>query len=146
MMGERETLSWAVDNLEQALAQPALAAGAWAGRVGWALAQLEQAIHRQDTILESPEGEFVEVESGQWPSQGMDRRVAHLHEELAGLLAEAEALRVLVHAVPEEGVDSAVGDDFRRRAAALVECLHGYEQEEFRLILESATTDIGAGD
>ena len=141
MRQEKETLSSAATELEQLLAQKGHPVVIWAGRLARTLVGVEQAIRRHDAALESPEGEFIEVDSGQWPSQGMSRRVERLQGDLTGLLIETVALRGLAQRASE--------DDFaelRQRGAALVEALERYGQDEARLIMESVTTDIGAGD
>jgi hypothetical protein len=139
----RTTLSLATANLNEALAENAPWPSLWANRVEQALLDLEQAIRRQDSLLESPEGEVVSVDCGQRRSQGMSRRVDRLHDNLAGFLDEAGALRVLGRRVAES--DNCC-DDLRRRGAALIEGLRRYEQEETSLILDYTTTDVGAGD
>jgi hypothetical protein len=151
MWVNKKTLAAAVANLERALGEDGGRAGrVWAARVDQALFGIEQALHRHDATLEPRDGAVVDVESGQAPSPGLDRRIARLHEELAGCLAEAGALRARVRKVLEgpapDGLGPGTFDAFRRRAGALLDALGRYEREEAHVILETTTTDIGAGD
>jgi ABC-type transporter Mla subunit MlaD len=149
MRARKETLSAAVTNLEQALRGAAPWSRAWALLVEQALTSVEQAVRRQDTFLAATDGNVVDVESGLANSPGMERRLAHLHEELAGFLGEVDTLRKRVQRVLEGGaaeVPPSPFDNFHRRAEALLDALQGYEQEEAQLIQESVNTDIGGGD
>jgi hypothetical protein len=142
---KRETLASAVVHLEQALAGDlARRPHDWAARVEQALTGLERAVRRQDAQLESPDGGVVEVGSGQAPSPGMHRRLGRLHEDLTGFLDEVGALRGRARQVREGNPD--VTDGLRRRAADLLGALRRYERDEARVIFETASTDIGAGD
>jgi len=148
MRVENETLSEAASHLEQALATDAdRGAGAWGARLEEALDGLEQALGRQDDILED-EGAGL-FGSAQEPSPGLDRRVHQLHEGLAGVHAEARVLRGRLRQMQERALPagSTAGlDDLRRRAASLLGALRRYEHEDNRLVQENSTTDIGAGD
>jgi hypothetical protein len=149
MKAKRDALLTAMAELERALAEHSGGRErAWAERVDRALAAVAQAVQRHHATLQAPGGGVVDVASGRVPSPGVDRQLAALYEELEGVLGEATALRArlqraLASAAAGEVLDFAL---FRRRATALLEALGRYEAEEADLILDSVTTDIGAGD
>lgn len=151
MHGKKETLSPAVANLQQIVAdEAAYESSRWVSRLERALSAVEQAVRRQGSLIDSPEGGVSEVSGGQSPSPGMDRRVNCLHDDLDYLLEESQALRLQASllrsntTLDRSGTDAIEG--LRLRAAALLEALNHYETEEARLILDDATTEIGAGD
>jgi hypothetical protein len=79
----------------------------------------------------------------------MDRNLDRLHTGLSDLLAEAGELRgELRRHLDEDARESGLTDfdDLARRAAEVADALDGYEHAEARVIQESVTTDIGAGD
>ena len=127
---------------------------------------LESFLRRQHAAtLEAPDGRVVDVDSARLPSPTMSRRAAKLHEELDRFLDETRALRTKVRGVapgqgsadnpsalagaltvaPEAGAIPDFGV-FWTRAQELLNALNRYEEQEANLILDSVTTDIGAGD
>lgn len=145
------TLLSAMENLEQAIApDPGRGPRVWAARVDQALFGVEQAIRGEGAVITAAADGNIDPGNGQTPSPGMDRRVDHLRDELADLLDEAASLRGQVRQVLE-GISQnplapAVFTRFRSRIDDLLNGLGTYEQEETRLILETTSTDIGAGD
>jgi hypothetical protein len=146
MTAQRDNLVAAVAQLEKALAGPD--AGPDAGpeasrqRLDAALAALVQAVDEHGRALDAGEGRVVDVESPRLPSPTVDRQVGQLHRELQELRGEAAAVRDRLAA-------GAATPDFgplRGRVRRLLECLQRYNQDEARVILDSVTTDIGAGD
>jgi hypothetical protein len=142
-----EALSAAAASLETALEEGAEhGLRVWAARVDQALSVVEQAIWRRDGAFESPEG-GTSLEGGRAPSPGTDRDLDRLHDERNDLLAEAGALRWRLRRLLEDNTDDkAQPEAICRRAAALLGALERYERDETWLVLEVATTDIGAGD
>jgi hypothetical protein len=166
MRAKNDTLEKAMGELERALAEEAVGREAdWAGRVDQVLAGIEAAVQQRAANLEPPDGKVVEVDRPRLPSPTVSRRAAGLRQELAGVLAEAQALRARVRGAvqafgvpvqpaglagalpvaPEAGAIPDFGV-FRQRVRELLTALAQYEEEEARLILESVTTDIGAPD
>jgi len=151
MRTKKETLSAAVANLERILVvDPTNRPQAWAARLEQALSAVEQGIRRQEGVLESPYDSLVAVSGGQAPSPGMDRRVNGLHDDLEGLLKETSYLRKQLHGAlhgsSRREPETAAFNELGYRAATLLDALGRYEEEEAWLILENATTDLGAGD
>src|SRR5262245_4928317 len=94
MRNPKVTLSMAIARLEEVLEEdPSRQPRAWAASVESALSVVELAVDRQDAILES-RGGGLELDSGQVPSPGLDRKVGHLHGDLAELLTFVRDLRL----------------------------------------------------
>jgi hypothetical protein len=150
MRVKQETLSTAITNLEHSLAASGPASQNWNYALEQALSGIIEGVRRQDDLLDSPNGGVTQVSGGQAPSSGVDRRVHGLHDDLDALLAEAGDLRAEVRRVQAratvEGTKTVDGTGLRRRAGALLAALNRYEQDEAWLILETATTEVGAGD
>jgi hypothetical protein len=79
------------------------------------------------------------------PAQAVDgtretlvRRASELGSDHYGLLAQAADLR--------QELRCAGGEVLRRRLEEFAEALHRLEEKEAGLVLESVTTDLGAGD
>lgn len=139
----------AMDNLERAL-EAGMADGprVWAAQVDQALAEIERTADRQDAALELPGGGLVDIDRGQSPSPGMDRQVERLHDDVASLLGEVRGLRRRVRRLLEVGEPDGHRDlvSLYSRTAALLDEFARHEKEQTRLVLEIASTDIGAGD
>jgi len=146
MRGNKKTMSATAASLEQAIHGGIQQPGGWAASVERALRNVEQAVQQQDKGLESPEGGLVDVGSAQESSPGMERRIDHLHGDLKSFLAEVRNLRSSLRQVAEGASPGNVIEELRRRTGTLLEALKGYQQEEARLILETCTMDLGAGD
>jgi len=147
MRTSEDTLLEAGASLEIALeAGPGRGPQAWAARIDESLAAIASAVARHSRNLQASGGGVVEVSGGQAPSPGMDRQVKRLWRNLADLQREAEALRSSVREVMNpEGEGSRI-DEVQERAAHLLAGLDRYVREEAHLILESTTTEVGAGD
>jgi len=144
MRKKNKTLSVAATHLAQALNAQIRGESGWADGIERALTTVEQAIRQQETVLDSPDDNLIDVGSDQESSAGLDRKVHHLHEDLAGFLAEVRVLRGELQ--QEEGRSGEDRDGLRRRAVAILGDLSRYEKDEARLILETANNDLGAGD
>jgi len=143
----KNVLPQAIAGLEKALAaqwdhEPQV----WTARVDQALFAIEQAIWRHDATLESDEGHLTEVDSAQSPSPGLDRRVGRLHDGLADVGREVGVLRQSVRQVLNAGGEQGLSDGLRDRIFELLHALRECSNEEANLVLETTTTDIGAGD
>ena len=149
MKAKKHAFLTAVAELKQALAEDSTGRERdWAERVDRALAGIVGAVQRHNATLLAPSGGVVDVASGQVPSPGVDRRLAVLYEELEGMLGEAAALRARLQRVLTSATAGELPDCTlcRCRAAELLDALDRYETDEADLILDSVTTDIGAGD
>lgn len=142
-----DALAAATVSLEQALVEDARhGRRVWAARVDQALAAVEEAAYRQDRDLEFADGSIWDVSGGQSPSPGMDRRVHRLHDDVDGLLVWTARLRSRVRRLLEDDTATPTVEELRDRGLELLQALGKHERREARLILENATTDIGAGD
>jgi hypothetical protein len=133
-------------------------------RLEQTLAAMEEGARQHRACLKDSEGRVVDVDTSLNPSPGVSRRVEELWQELDNLLQEIRSLREKAENVhpstakedvatvagslpvaPEaaDGVDFAV---FRARVERLVEGFEHFDEEEARLIQESITMDLGAGD
>jgi hypothetical protein len=157
-----DPLSASVHELQQVLAQgyPGRERD-WAERVSVALGAVETALRQHAGLSETPDGIFAAVDLRR-PT--LLRQMNDLRLSLTDLLGEVGALRERVRqagrafttsdphgvldslpapvaraAVPHFGELRAEVEDFLGR-------LRQQHQEETRLVLESVTTDIGAGD
>ena len=166
MPTHNDLLFAAVHGLECLLAESMAARQQdWLARVDQALAGVEQAMRERANALTVPEEGLVEVDRPRLPSPTVARRAEELRQELAGMIAEARALRAKVQsATPASGLEIGSSDlagalpvapeagavpDFGlfcRRTRELLDGLGRYEEEEAKLILDSITPDIGAGD
>ena len=133
-MAKPEDILTAVEQLEQALD------GTSATRVEQALATLQQALRRRGAELKGHDDPLPDVDRPLLPSPGEDRKVGELHHQLESCLHEAEALRAEVR---DSGTAS---ESLRDRGHKLARALRNHEHAEVDLILETVTTDIGAGD
>jgi hypothetical protein len=149
MWARTETLWSARAELEQALAARAtLEPAAWALLLARALSDIEQAIDQQSDTLSEPEG-FARVSANPDSSSRVDRRVDRLHRDLIGFFAEARDLRGRLQQwsrIPEPDRNQADLDLLCKRVTAFANTLKHYEQAEARVILEVATTEVGAGE
>jgi len=166
MPTKSDALSASVEGLERALAERSTSPERdWAERVDQALAAVEQAVRQRSATLEAPDGRLVDIEGPRLPSPTVSRRAGKLHQELDGFLDETRALRAKLRGSaqapgtvvtpsgqagalalsPEAGAVADFGV-FCKRARELLDALGHYEQEEADLILDTVTTDIGAGD
>jgi hypothetical protein len=140
MATKTDDISAALGQLDKILEEPAEQERAWAGLVDGALARLEEALRRQATELRPPNGRVPDVHRPLLPSPGEDRKAAGLQHELEEFLQTIDTLRAQTH-----DAGSAV-EPLRERARALVQAVRRHEHAEVDLILDSVTTDIGAGD
>ena len=140
MAAKTDDITAAVGQLEKVLGEPTDQERAWTGRVDAALARLEEALRRQAKLLRPPDGRVPDVDRPLLPSPGEDRKAAGLQHELEDFLQEIKALRAQVQDA------RSVIEPLRERVRALVEAVRRHEHAEVDLILDSVTTDIGAGD
>jgi hypothetical protein len=152
-----------LEHLEQTLAEQA--AGReheWARRVADALAGVEQALRQHAAEAEAPAGLFAKVDLTR-PT--LARQAGELRAEHATLLERVNALQAEVRnaakvfqpqadsraqtdALPEPVKASAIPDfgAIRQSLAQFLADLRRHRDQEVGLVLESVTTDIGAGD
>jgi hypothetical protein len=149
MRARNETLWTARAELERALAaRTTLEPAAWVQRLEVALSDIEHAVDQQSDTLSEPEG-VARVGTAPDSSSRVDRRADRLHRNLIIVFAEARDLRGRILQLtrnPEPSWTEAELDSLRGRMAALAGTLKQYEQAEAKLILEVATTEVGAGD
>jgi hypothetical protein len=143
MHSQPESLSAAAADLERTLQAP-IDPGTWAAHLEESLARVQKAILSNARGLEVPGGGLVDVGADQSPSPGLDRRVERLLDDLGCLLEETRSARASAHHAAE-GAPLAL-DHLRDRSQQLLEALRKHEQEQARVVLESVTTDLGAGD
>ena len=157
-----DALLHAIERLESTL--PAVPVGyerTWAQKVGGALEAVEQDLREYTAESGASDGPFSEVDLTR-PS--LVRRVSALRRELAVEVGEARALHTeLDHAaeaftarpgkgepgdVPEPARQASVPDfgSLRQRLEQLLAALRRLRGSEAELVLESVTTDLGAGD
>ncbi|HEY7426792.1 MAG TPA: hypothetical protein VH682_21325 [Gemmataceae bacterium] len=165
MSTKKYSLAKAVMELRDALDQYAPGREKAGGqRLEKALAAMEEGARRHRACLKDSEGRVVDVDTSLNPSPGVARRAEELWQELDNLLQEIRSLRAKAESVhpsttkgdvatvagslpvaPEaaDGVDFGV---FRGRVERLVEGFEHFNEEEARLMQESVTMDLGAGD
>lgn len=136
----------------------------WGRRMEQALAGVEEAVRRHREGLHDAEGRVIAVDAPLNPSPKIARRADGLRQELDHLLDEARRLRQKVGSVhPSAGTmdaDTAAGalpvapemadvadfGVFRERIEHLLDDFQHFNTEEARLMQESVTMDLGAGD
>jgi hypothetical protein len=162
MPARKCTLATAVGELKQVLHEDR--ANDWIGRMEKALAGVEDAVRRHRAGLKDEEGRVVDVDTSLNPSPGVARRADALRQELDQLMQEAGRLRQKVKSlhpatgavdaataagalpVAPETADVADFGVFCERVEHLLEGFEHFDEEEGRLMQESATMDLGAGD
>jgi len=132
----------------------------WAESYSSALATLDDGLRQHIALVESDDGIFAKVELTR-PT--VLRQINHLRREHIDLLHEVRELQRLVttatrafqpRRVPgpfdlPEAESRACVPDFgalRDRAERLLALLERHEEAEHLIVMESVTTDIGAGD
>jgi hypothetical protein len=127
---------------------------AWAQEADACLAALEQALVRHATEADAPGGVFAEVDCTR-PS--LVRQVGELKQEHTDFLEQVRELRKDLQAaarafgLPAGGAEPATAtvvdfDAIRRRGQQLAATLRHHRDHEAGLVIESVTTDLGAGD
>lgn len=163
MSRPNDTLLAAIGQLEQTLAgDPAGRERAWADRVHGALERAVAALRQHTTDADAPGGLFAEVDLTR-PS--LARQVGELRREHGELAERIVALQKALAPVreafaaparaagatsllPEPPPVAAVPDfaAIRARGEELVAALARHRDVENGLVVESVTTDLGAGD
>jgi hypothetical protein len=145
MRAKKRSLAETVAGLESALDADAVGRERdWAERLGRALGLLAQAVRRHAAELDSEGGLYID--SARSHCRTMDRQVTQLHTDLVAALQRACVLRAEMAEARASGPPGRAFLDaqaFRRRGRELLSALRRYEEDEARLILECATTDIG---
>jgi hypothetical protein len=153
----------ATSRLEQALTATVAAATDWGRGLTQALADTEEAARQHAAELLAADDFLVAIDRPLLPSPAVMRRAIGLRRQLEGFRTELQALRekvgdaLLISPDPIDGMAEVVALDqepdlrtdlrtFCRRACAVLQALQHYAKQEAALILESITTDIGAGD
>jgi hypothetical protein len=158
-----ELLSTPLENLDGALAaDPAGREGIWAESLGGALAAVAEALRRHAAAAEAPGGPLAQVDLTR-PT--LVRQVSRLRQEHLDLPGQAEALAAEARlaatsfGVPADTVTSshelppptgggapADVNELRARVRDYLAALRRHADEESGLLIESVTTDLGAGD
>lgn len=134
----------------------------WAEEVGQALARVEQGLRQHLTRAQSPDGPLAEID-GTRPS--LVRQAGELCQEQGDLLEQCQALQKEVQwaasafsssadsfaqtAVVPKGNGAGGVPDFgtlRERLERFADAVQKAKEMEASLVLESVTTDLGAGD
>jgi len=162
MPAKKGTLARAVGELKRLLDDGR--AQDWPRRMEQALAGVEEAVRRHRAGLEDDEGRVVDVDTPLNPSPGVARRADALRQELDNLMREAGRLRQKVMdlhpsargmdaasaagalPVAPETADVADFGVFRERVEHLLDSFAHFQEEDGRLMQESITLDLGAGD
>ncbi|MBL8795581.1 MAG: hypothetical protein JNM56_16870 [Planctomycetia bacterium] len=134
----------------------------WAGRIWYALGRLERELQRHLEHAKSPDGLAAEVDQTR-PT--LVRQQEKLQQEYRNHLEQCLALKWEMYrlAQPDRDADTDLGKtpppdmefgptgrlDFtalRERLEQFLDRLEEFQKQEAGLVLESVTTDIGAGD
>lgn len=136
----------------------------WLRRMDQALAGVEDAVQQHRACLIDEGGRVVDVDTPLNPSPAIARRAEALQEKLENLLQEVGRLRrkaKTLHPstgaveaanaagalpVAPETADVADFGVFCEHVEHLLEGFEHFEEEESRLMQESTTLDLGAGD
>jgi hypothetical protein len=102
-----------------------------------AFRRIEQGLRDWSAELDLSGGLLDESDKAARPS--LAREDDRLREEIAGLLHDMEACR-------REAAGPGGDDELRQCASALLAGLRGHRDAEASLVLESADTEVGAGD
>ncbi len=159
---KNDPLTTPLAQLERARAEPYLGRERdWAERVAEALGAAEVALRQHEGLAETPNGLFAGVDLQRPTSL---RQMNGLRLEIAGFLRQAQELRgrfhqaarafqppeLLAHPdrLPAPVARTAVPHfgELRDDVGAFLARLRRHRDEETRLVLESVTVDIGAGD
>ncbi len=157
----REVLLLRLRNLDRALAGDVTGRErAWAEQLAEALGLAEQALRQHATDAESPTGLFAEVDMTR-PS--LVRQVGELCREHDTFLEQAHTLQEEARraarafapvpesaagALPVASPGGSIPDfgELRQRVATFRDALERHRDGETSLVVESVTTDLGAGD
>jgi hypothetical protein len=143
MAVQRGNLADAVSELERALADN----GPDRDRLlADALANLEEAARAHALEMDPHHGQLVDVDRPLLPSPGVTRQVSGLRQELGELVADAAILRDRLTGAGGGANPAEDYSSMRDRARKLAEDLERFNEQEARLIQDSVTTDLGAGD
>lgn len=158
-----ELLSAPLERLGTALANdPAGREGIWAEGLASALAAVAEALRRHAAAAEAPGGPLAQVDLTR-PT--LVRQVSQLRQEHVDLPGQAEALAAEARQVatsfgvptdtvtasdelppPAGGGPPADVSQLRSRVQEYLAALRHHADEEAGLLIESVTTDLGAGD
>jgi hypothetical protein len=134
----------------------------WAGRMWYALGRLEKELQRHIELAKGPDGLAAEVDQSR-PT--LVRQQEKLQQDYQNLLEQCLALKWEMYRLsqPLDGPAAELGKSLpaavenastgpvnvatlRERLEQFLTRLEEYQQKEAGLVLESVTTDIGAGD
>jgi hypothetical protein len=127
----------------------------WAEAVGAALVRIEGALRQQQAAAQAPDGSLAEVdETRPTLARQADALRNHYDDLLVQLLGLREEVRRAVVAftpaaessVRTSGAGVADFGTIRQQAEQILTGLQENKETEAKLVLESVTTDIGAGD
>jgi hypothetical protein len=163
MRARSELLQAPIEKLERALAKETPGRErAWAEEVDRTLGRVQQTWERHIEDAEAPDGMFAEVDLTR-PS--LVREVGELCHEHQDMFRQLQALREEVRqaarafntspdtggptgAFPEPAATDSIPDFgvLRQQLEQFLAALIGHRDHEAALVIESVTTDIGAGD
>jgi hypothetical protein len=151
---EEEAVDRTLQGLDHALATTHEAdERCWTERVGWALAELEEALNKHMAATAVPDGILAEEDLGGPMLSTLTRRMKKLRERVGVLVEQVRDLRRrLVAAVEAQAnviPDGSLPLDHvacKADLQALLLSLRKHREEEMDLLLEDITTDVGAGD
>jgi PAS domain S-box-containing protein len=136
----RDILLMLAKRLEQALAADSNGREhGWTERVSLVLERVAQMLEQHLAEVAAPDGPFAQADRTK-PS--VNRHIERLRRQYAEFLEQARALR-------EDVERASAGQNLssiRERLRAFVAELEHYRKEEINLVMDSVTTDIGAGD
>lgn len=154
--GQPAPLDVILDQFPTILAEQAAADDrGWAGAMWYALARLEKELQQHIEDLKAPDGLEAEVDQTR-PT--LVRQQEKLQQDYQNHLEQCLALKWETYRLAQPLLDAepealgkaapASGDPqtLRERLQQFVTQLQAYQQTEAGLILESVTTDLGAGD
>jgi hypothetical protein len=144
MSKHKDNLPAVVAVLERILEGPAVGAAS-SPILDQALARLEEVVRHHASMLYQPGALIDDAERPRLPSPGVDRKIAHLGEELELLLRDIQDLKARTP-VPGQRQASADYAGLLRRARQLALALEQFNDKEAHVILDSVNTDLGAGD
>lgn len=121
-----------LDHLERALAEGRLDRA----ELHAALSAIEAILRDHAAAMDGPGGLLDEEGRSARPS--LERQVGKLRREVSALLRQADALH--------QQAEGSASKTVRRKSAALLAAVRQLRADEADVALESANTDIGAGD
>ena len=150
---KNDPLKRPVDVLQQALQRDEGGdGGAWVRDVDSALTDLAQGLRIHNLAADSPGGTFgILKEPEREMMATLERRVGHLRENQVKLLSEVADLQARVQSALQQPANASAAPDsdisgIRKTGGELLTRLREHLEGETRLLMETLTTEVGAGD